>query len=35
MIRPNGNYAAFAGLIARATAEIAGIGRQDVPLAAE
>jgi len=34
-IRPNGNFESFAGLMEIVTAEIAEIGRRDIPLAAE
>lgn len=34
-IRPNGNFQSFAGLMEIVTAEIAEIGRRDIPLAAE
>ncbi len=34
-IRPNGNFTAFARLMGEVTAKIAGIGRRDIPLAAE
>ncbi len=34
-VRPNGNYAAFAELMRGVVGEIAGIGRRDMPLAAE
>ncbi len=34
-IRPNNNFAAFKALIDRVVADVAGIGRADVPMAAE
>ena len=34
-IRPNGNFHSFVGLMESVTAEIADIGRRDIPLAAE
>ncbi len=34
-IRPNNNFAAFKALIDRVVAEVAGIGRADLPMAAE
>lgn len=34
-IRPNGNFQSFVGLMETVTAEIADIGRHDIPLAAE
>ncbi|MEM9970388.1 MAG: N-formylglutamate amidohydrolase [Pseudomonadota bacterium] len=35
MVRPNGNFTAFARLMDGVTAQIADIGRRDIPLAAE